>query len=284
MNKALAAGVTSRYALAASYFGRAAALATQLHGDTLLAAHLKLQQANKVYSQASVKGMPADEALVLESAAWEIVSGVLPLLLRRLDANTLLPGRCTKEEVDYYRRFDEALGTTLRSPAMSAHEVTLLSFAVGFATILQAAHLTVSHFYGSRVPLSVDARRAAEAFVSNVIDLMLPASRSLGTVLGDAEKRFTGLMSIFVDHPSLQADAFIVSLRAKWKAPAMVAMRAERGLEMTRLNNEVDAAAVRGATKRAADIAEHGLKTCAFPPCDKREATVMQYKSCSACR
>ena len=50
------------------------------------------------------------------------------------------------------------------------------------------------------------------------------------------------------------------------------------------MNTEIDAGVARAAARRAADIAEHGLKTCAFPLCDKREATVMQYMSCAACR
>ena len=33
-----------------------------------------------------------------------------------------------------------------------------------------------------------------------------------------------------------------------------------------------------------ADVAEHGLKHCALPSCDKWEASVQQYKYCSACR
>ena len=32
------------------------------------------------------------------------------------------------------------------------------------------------------------------------------------------------------------------------------------------------------------DVAQYGLKHCALPSCDKREASVQQYKFCSACR
>ena len=31
-------------------------------------------------------------------------------------------------------------------------------------------------------------------------------------------------------------------------------------------------------------MAEHGLRSCALPSCDKREASVQQFKFCSACR
>ena len=44
-----------------------------------------------------------------------------------------------------------------------------------------------------------------------------------------------------------------------------------------------DLVAERNAAQRA-DVAEHGLLVCAFPGCDKQEATVREFKVCSACR
>ena len=188
VNKALSAGYSGRHALAASYFERAAALATQIHGDTLLAAHLKLQQASKLDMQANAHGVPADEA------TWELAKGVVPLLLRRIEANTLLPGRCTKEEVEYYRRYDDALCTRFQGPAISADEVTRLSFTVGLATALDAAFLMLSRLTQATAleaePLSAAERGAGEAFVSHAVDLILPASRSLGTIYSDEEMRW----------------------------------------------------------------------------------------------
>ena len=97
-------------------------------------AHLKVLQASKLYLQAGMDGASDGEV-----AAYEVVSSVLPLLLRRIEANTLLPGRCTKEEVEYYRRYNDALDTVFERPAISAHEVIRLGFAVGLATVLEAA-------------------------------------------------------------------------------------------------------------------------------------------------
>ena len=45
-----------------------------------------------------------------------------------------------------------------------------------------------------------------------------------------------------------------------------------------------EGAAARVEADRRADITAHGLKHCALPSCDKQEATVQQYKFCSACR
>ena len=62
----------------------------------------------------------------------------------------------------------------------------------------------------------------------------------------------------------------------------MVAMRTERGLldVGTKVKERAGAAVVR----QLADAAAHGLKTCSFPPCGKNESTVLEFRSCSACR
>ena len=64
--------------------------------------------------------------------------------------------------------------------------------------------------------------------------------------------------------------------------PALVAMRAQRGL--ADVSAEIKGALERMAAARRDDIAAHGLKTCALPSCNNQEATVQQYKFCSACR
>ena len=62
----------------------------------------------------------------------------------------------------------------------------------------------------------------------------------------------------------------------------MVQMRRERHL--LDASEEVEKNMEAGKTRRRADVAQHGLKHCALPSCDKREASVQQYKFCSACR
>ena len=63
---------------------------------------------------------------------------------------------------------------------------------------------------------------------------------------------------------------------------AMVQMRRERGL--LNASEEVDKSVDENTARWRADVAEHGLKECALPSCDKREASVQQFKFCSACR
>ena len=77
------------------------------------------------------------------------------------------------------------------------------------------------------------------------------------------------------------ADPFIDALRERWMAPALVAMRSER--ELTDVSASLEATLAERDTTLRADIAAHGLKHCDLLSCDKQEATVQQYKFCSAC-
>ena len=127
MERAVAADVSARYAFAASLWKRAAAAATVLHGgDTLVTAKCTLEQAGSFCSQASAEAS-LQTAAALIAEAWTLTSSVLPLLSTRMDNNTLLPGRCTKEEVDFFKRFTRAR----RENVLSARDLQLVGFSVG---------------------------------------------------------------------------------------------------------------------------------------------------------
>lgn len=100
VDSANASAATGRYAYAAEGLKRATAVALQLHGDTasLVAAHLRLKHALLLRLQAFSDGVGRLEKEALDAEALALVLLVLPLLARRLDGGTLLPGACTQEE------------------------------------------------------------------------------------------------------------------------------------------------------------------------------------------
>ena len=109
--------------------------------------------------------------------------------------------------------------------------------------------------------------------------LSSPVTHESARVIGRVMCRFAHLGVQLLRQP---ADPFIDALRERWMAPALVAMRAERNLDD--VSAEIEGAPARVQAARRADIAAHGLKICALPSCDKQEATVQQFKFCSACR
>ena len=275
VEKAVVAAVAGRKSLSVAHFRRAVAHAIQLYGDDLVAANLKLQQASQLQLQLRLDGVPEDKALA-NSEAWALSFSALPLILRRMEENT---PRCTTDEVQYFRRL-----VVSHAPAPSARNHVLVGFVVGYATALDAARLMLQRFAVRHIPLSAAERCSAEAFVLRAVDLILPASRSLCGMNPGEEMRLINTINLTLKASQLQSDAFVAILRAKWMAPAMVAVRDKRGINEAQLSVDISGNVARVAANRAADIKEHGLKRCALPSCDKREAMVKQFGFCSVCR
>ena len=320
VERALTAEKSTRHAFAASLWKRAAAAATALHGgESLAAVRCTLEQAASLCTQYGLKASNGSciDTKALFPESWALVSSVLPLLSARMDDNTLLPGRCTKEEVEFFKRYTMAKRASNNYPPLSARELQLTGFGVGYATLIAAYQVLVHFKCEPRPPL------AALEFVLRAVDMVRPARHA--KLLKAAKFDFTNKFLLFVDAASFAqlasdhfgrgtsvrvflshfafissnsfmcrfadscvkiigrpSDPFIDALRERWMAPALMAMRAERPL--ADISAEFEAASKRLEAARRADIAAHGLKHCAFPSCDKQEATVQQYKFCSACR
>ena len=91
--------------LAAALYGRAAEEALRLHGETFACTYLTVQRAASLYGQSHVEGVDPDEAAALQNETHVVVSSCLSHLTRRMDDNTMLPGRGTAVELDFNKRF-----------------------------------------------------------------------------------------------------------------------------------------------------------------------------------
>ena len=167
VERALVAVMSGRSAFAASMWKRAAAAAIVLYGDdTLVAARCTLHQAISLCSQAGLEASPVDFA-ALHAEAWELVSSVLPLVSRRMDDDTLLPGRCTKDEVEFFKRLTLAKHAAENSPRPSARRLQLIGFGVGYTVALYAAYRVLYHsVLGPRPPPPI------YAFVLRAVDMV----------------------------------------------------------------------------------------------------------------
>ena len=166
MERAVAADKCARYAFAASLWKRAAAAALALYGEASLAsAWCTLEHVTSLSSQASVEELPLEKR-ALEAEAWAVVSTLLPLLSTRMDDNTLLPGRCTKEEVEFFK----CLTTRADATPLSARALQLVDFGVGYAVAIFAARRVLFQLYCDPRPSS-----AALAFVLRAVDMVRSA-------------------------------------------------------------------------------------------------------------
>ena len=230
----------------------------------------------RLASSRNLKASTPDEKSALLDEASALVSSNLQLMVCRMDANMVLPGRGTAVELAFFKRYETTQHAVFDLPPLPARFLQLVGLSLGYATAVLAANLFLNL-------LSVRHDIEAAAFVLRVVDCMLPAARSLADIVLAEEENFVASVHTTLSGavPSYDA-AFVASLRTKWTAAAMVQMRRERGLldafeRMEKWNED-------GTTRRRADVAEHGLKHCALPSCDKREASVQQFKFCSACR
>ena len=101
VDKEVIAGVLCRHARNAELSASAAVQAEALFGgdDSLVVAKLRIVESQALNSLAS-EASGAEQATLVRRA-WAVLS-VLPLLLRRVEAKTLLPGTVREEELDYH--------------------------------------------------------------------------------------------------------------------------------------------------------------------------------------
>ena len=235
--------------------------------------YLTLERASSLGLQAHLEGVTDDDMVALRHEACALASGCLPLIVRRKDDNTMLPGRGTAVELAFFKRFTVTKNTAFGQPPLLSRHLQLVGLSLGFSSALLAA---------TQLLALLDMHHDVEAFVLRVVDFMLPAARSLtGYTLGD-ELRFADAIQQTLSGSFASDATFVASILSKWTSAEMVQMRRERGL--LNASEEMDENFQDSTARWRADVAEHGLKHCALPSCDKREASVQQYKFCSACR
>ena len=143
VEKALKADKNGRYSLAAGFFRRAVDEALRLHGETFVSTFLTLQRASSLRCQLFLEGVTPDEILALNAEAWALASSCLPLIIRRMDANTMLPGRGTAVELAFFKWFEETKIATYDAPPMPIRSLQLLGLSLGYATAVLAADVLI---------------------------------------------------------------------------------------------------------------------------------------------
>ena len=267
VEKALTVGKSGRYALSAGFYRRAAD-DLRLHGDTFVCTYLTLQRATSLQCQSSLEGVTPREKAALCAEAWALVSSCLPLIVRRMDDNTMLPGRGTAVELAFFKRYTATKNATYDVPPWSTRDMQLVGLSLGYTAAVLAANILLAM-------LCVRQDSEAQAFVLRVVDSMLPAARSLADIALAEEMGFACTLQEALSgaFPTYNA-TFVASLRTKWTAAAMVRMRRERRL--LDISEETQNIIEESKARRHADVAQHGLKHCALPSCDNLEASVRQ--------
>ena len=271
------AGVLCRHARAVELAAEAATQAEALFtDDSLVVAKLRVDGSMNVSSLALHASGAHRQAFARQSR--ELLLSVIPILLRRLEANTLLPGTIREEELDYAVHSKAAVCKATNKPVPPPTVLRAWASILGYDTLLDAM------FRGlDLLPFpwwTAAQKRSVELLVLRGLDVIPRTAGAAFTIAGEEELAAT--MERYMNLRNYDP-AFCASVLRKWRSDAVTSVLRARGVLQTGIANVEQSNAEFEALKRA-DIAKHGLRDCALPSCSKTEKTVKEFAGCSGCR
>ena len=164
------AGVLCREARDAELSASAAVQAEALFGgdDSLVVASLRMAESQPLSSQAAEASRAEGQALSRRS--WAFLVSVLPLLLRRVDANTLLPGTIREEELDFFAHGQATLRKAMDVPVPTLAALRDSASRMGYSTLLHTMFRGVDSLRGPYWP--DEQRTMVELFVLQGLDVI----------------------------------------------------------------------------------------------------------------
>ena len=205
---------------------------------------------------------------------------IIPLLLRRLEAETLLPGTIREEELDYEAHAQAAAGEVHQNqPVLSPAVLRTVASTMGYSTLLLAMYRSLDLL---REPLWPAAQtRSVESFVIQGLDV-IPRTAGIPSHLLRGEDFLVAIIEKNMS-PRSYNPAFCAAVLRKWRSNAVTNVLRARGVLQTGVATFEQISAEFDARTRA-DNAKHGLRDCALPSCSKTEKTVKEFAGCSGCR
>ena len=253
--------------------------------NSLVVAHLRVGEVGSLRGLANASTSSSEQE-ALRRRASAILAPVHALLLRRLTDNTLLPGTENEEEVVYDARMVAFVCKAKDKRVLPDDDTDLQAHGVllGYTTLLDAVYFTLallSELRGFKLP-----QESAHAFVLTALDA-IPRTATMQRELQSeecisSEEDLVAMMETQIK-PHYFEPPFYAALLRKWRSSAVADVLRARGVLHTGVAAYNEALAGFQARQRA-DIAKIGLRECAWPPCDKVERTVREFKQCSGCR
>ena len=279
VDKKVIAGLLCRQARNAELSAQAAVQAEALFGgDSLVVASLRYSESAALAGLAVAASGAEREALLRRS--WAALVSLIKPLLRRLEADTLLPGTLREDELDYVVHTH----TTARKaanvlPVPPPAALRVLASTMGYTTFLNAMYRSLDLL---RIPNWTAAQRTmVESFVLQGLDV-IPRTAGIPANLIPEEDRVVMITETHMS-PRYYEPTFCAAALFKWRSDAVSGVLRARGVLQTGVAKHEQNKAEFQARQRA-DIAKHGLRDCALPSCAKTEKTVKEFAGCSGCR
>ena len=281
VDKHVIAGHFVREARDAELSAQAAVHAEALFGDdSLVAARLRLGEFESLANMRNIAGEASGaEREALFKKSWAALVSVVPLLLRRAEANTLLPGTIREEELDYEAHVQAVLFKLTNQPNPPPAALRAAVCAMGYNILLRAMCRSLNLL--PEPLLSAAQKRLVESFVLQGLGV-IPRTAGIPENWIAGEDRLVAILEEEKDLRFLEP-TFRAALLRKWRSNAVSSVLRARGV----LQNAIGACQKDDAefqARQRADIGKHGLRDCALPSCSKTEKTVKEFAGCSGCR
>ena len=277
VDKKVIAGVLCRHARAVELAAEAATLAEALFtDDSLVVAKLRVDGSLNLSSLALHASGAEREAFARQS--WALLLSTIPILVRRLESNTQLPGTIRERELDYAVHQQAAIFKAKSDPVLPPTVLRACASVLVYDTLLDAIYrgLDLCPF-----PWWMAAqKRSVELFVLQGLDVIPRTAGAAFTIAGEEE--FAAMMERYMNLRNYYS-AFCAFVFRKWRSEAVTSVLRARGVLHTGIAAAEQSSAEFEARKRT-DIAKHGLRDCALPFCSKTEKTVKEFAGCSGCR
>ena len=278
VDKRAIASALCRHARNAELSASAAVQAEALFGEnSLVVASLRMGGSDSLTCWAAEASGAERETLVRQ--AWETLLSVLPLLLLRAEANTLLPGTVREEELDYTARVLDAVGKAQKEPLSSPGSILrAVASTMGYVTLLLAMYRSLDLL---ALPLwSAAQMRMVQSFVLQGLDV-IPRTAGIRANIA-CEYRLVAMVERDMN-PQNYEPTFYATVLRKWRSNAVRSVLQARGVLQIGVAKDEQTRAEFDARKRA-DVAKHGLRDSALPSCSNTEKTVKEFAGCSGCR
>ena len=278
VDKQVIASQLCRFARAAELSAQAAVQAEALFGDdSLVVASLRYSESESLVGL-SLAASGAENQLLLRRS-WNLLLSLIPPLLRRLEANTLLPGIILEEELDFEAHVQAALFKAANEPVPPPTVLRALASTMGYNTLMNALYRSLDLLVASLRPVA--QKKLVESFVLQSLDF-IPRTAGIPANWLSGENRVVAIIEEDMSPRSFDP-TFCAAVLRKWRSDAVSSVLLARGVLQTGVAKFEQDNAEFEARQRA-DIANHGLRDCALPFCAKTEKTVKEFAGCSGCR
>ena len=188
VDKQVIAAALCRHARVVELSTSAAVQAEALFGeDSLVVADLRMSECRFLLA---VEASGAERE-VHARRSWAALVSLIPLLLRRIEADTLLPGTVREEELDYTAHMQAAGMKAQNHPVASPPRLRVLASTMGYNTLLLAMFRSLDFLRRRDWPAT--QKRMVESLVLKGLDV-IPRTAGISAELIIGEDRLVAVV------------------------------------------------------------------------------------------